>query len=503
MFSVADLPIAKRIDPMEVALRRALSMQNLQRGKASLQKEQVEAKYAESKAKTAQEKAEEDLEHARQYNKLYTPKMQADIDVQNTTAELNRQQAQHYADRIAAEIARNKAEAQKITEEARKQQYFNNAMIRRYGIPPVGSGAQINVGNIPSLGESGLQQSQQQPTAAGTSSMGEYPYSPTTQETPSAGGQPISDQTQEAPGIQSSDTQQGGGGAPSISYQQQYDNSPYKAGETYHGIIMPQPTLEDIENKNMGQDSYTPKVNLAKEEAAKQSKLYTDKLASISEQADATRDMYELSNRFKNEYDLSSFTGGIYGNVPSKGSVVSAFKKMDHEQVLDQITANALVPQVSRIKTAMGNARFSNIDMLQAENLNTLNRASEPYAVDQQAAAAKAINERMQEMKRYYSYMALQNKAKKEETDMLWGEYQNKFPLWVNGKLNTDNLGNWPLYALPKALDTLRRTGSYEPSKEDLKKIRVKFPDGTISQVPKNNILKLINHPFAKGIEIL
>lgn len=432
------------LNPLQAMLKGYQNSQQLKLNNAKIMQEQAAAKYADDKlaAEIQKSKAETRESSSRsdlygQQAKYYPDTAKADIEAKNALSSLQRKEAQHYDERIAAEIAEKKAQAGKIS-----------AML---GI--IGQGNDIN-----------------QPLNL--------------QGSP---GRNIPQQNGGMPGVQGAENN-----------SQQY---PVNQPNQVHGIETPKPTREDLIYKALfGIDTFGNRQDQAKTRQLDQNKQIQEAITSTSQQANTARQLVNTFDNFNNAMNKAQFTGSYWGTVPSKGSKWAMAYDMSNDQLADMYATQALPQGVAQLRSEMKTGQFSNLDMEQASNLN-FDRTMEPAVREQKGLWLRSVADRMDEQKRFYAAMAENPNITKQNMDVLWSEYQSNFPLWKDGKARTDNLGNWPLYTTPKALEEIRRTGGYKPSARDAANIMVKMPDGQILPIKRGKLESVISK--VKGVEIL
>jgi hypothetical protein len=276
---------------------------------------------------------------------------------------------------------------------------------------------------------------------------------------------------------------------------QPQENSPY-------GIETPTPTREDIVNKNLyGLDTYTPKLKNAKEEQIDQYKQYQQVISSLAAQSNAANETKQLVSLYNANMDKSFYRGSRLGGLQSSGFFRMP-GDMSPEQSVDRISSLMVVPSVARLRDAMGSARFSNLDMNMASQ-GTLDRTLDDDARKLKSAWINGVSERISEQAKFYNKLGNPNMGvKKTDADILWSQYQNDFPLISQdgNKFMGENLGKWALYTTPKAIESIKRTGSYSPSASEAKVTMMQYPDGTVLPVARGKVETAIKLGGAKTI---
>lgn len=410
--------------------------QDLQAKILANQIEQVKAQYA-------QPMAAQDLTKAQQAN-LWNPKIwQSEIGLRGAQAGLAGQEAKYYGPKANAEIALQQAQAGQFGAETAQKKLMLQFLQQR-----LGQGAS--------------------PAAGGTAVAG------------SSGGVPSGQPSSQ--GGTASDTQQA---APST-------NSMY-------GIDIPQPTADDIANKHFfGTDTFSPRQKNSSEMVMDQYKKFQDQVASSIKGAKDATDFTQLISIFNNAMDHSGYKGQSWGAQPSSGwrTLATPWHDYSNEQIADNMANQMLPKAIGQLHDAMGNARFSNLDMNAATKLK-FNREMNDDTRKLQTQWIGAVNNRMQEQAKFYTLMKNPHLGiTNTDADMLWQQYQQNFPLMSeDGKsVQHDNLGNWPLYTTPKAIASIKATGSYTPSANERGAVMMKlpptkeFPQGTIVPIKKGRI---------------
>lgn len=306
----------------------------------------------------------------------------------------------------------------------------------------------------------------------------------------SALGIPVSNSSQ-----QSQAGQQGGQNAPQGGGQQ----GGVAPANTMYGIEVPKPTGEDILNKNfLGIDTYGMRQENAKTQIQDQYKQFQDSVASSIQNANAAISMNQAMNKFNDAMDKSFYKGSRLGSTPSSG-FGAAFVPgdMTPEQDADRAAMQMLPEAVSTLKDAMGQSRFSNLDMNMATKMK-FDRTMNDDTRKNMTAWLSGVNNRMIEQSSFYSMLGNpRSGVTKPEADMLWSQYQNDFPLISkDGKtFQGENMGNWPLYTTPKAIASIKTSGTYSPTASERNTFMMKYPNGQILPVKRGKI----ESAFRKG----
>lgn len=261
---------------------------------------------------------------------------------------------------------------------------------------------------------------------------------------------------------------------------------------TVYGIETPKPTREDIINKMLfDTDTFSSKRDNAKDQQQDQYKKFQEELTSSIKEANDAVAMRQALSTFNNAMDKSFYKGSTLGTTPSSGWK-SAFIPGDltPEQEADRAALNLIPKAVSQLRDSMGSARFSNLDMKVAQDLKvdrTMNDETRLF----QTQWLNGVNDRIQEKAKFFSVFnnpALG--ANKATADMLWQEYQSQFPLVSkDGKtFKGSNLGNWPLYTTPKAIQSIKENGTYKPSDAEKNTIMMRLSTGEVVPIKRGRV---------------
>lgn len=303
---------------------------------------------------------------------------------------------------------------------------------------------------------------------------------------PTSGGQGQSGQAPGAPAQGGNQAMGQGGGQPAPS------NSMY-------GIDLPSPSNNDIANSMLlGMDTFSPVRDNAKLQIQDQYKQYQKGLAESIQNANASIGMSQALAKFNDAMNRSSYKGARFGSLPSSGfSTAFIPGDLTAEQDADRSALQMLPEAISSLKDAMGTARFSNLDMNMATKMK-FDRTMEDSTRNMMTSWVNGVNDRMKEYSQFLTTMSNpQMGATKQEADMLWSQYQNDFPLISSdGKsFQGGNLGNWPLFTTPRAIASIKATGTYSPTTSERNTFMMKYPDGSILPVKRGKV----ESAFRKG----
>ncbi len=267
-----------------------------------------------------------------------------------------------------------------------------------------------------------------------------------------------------------------------------------------YGIETPMPTREDIGNKMfLGTDTYSSKIENAKKQQQDQYEQFKNKIESSATTANAANDMDQAISVFDNAMNRSFYKGSRFGHLPSSG-ILSPPGNLSPEQEADRSAIQMLPAAMEKLRDAMGNSRFSNLDTIQAGKMK-FDRTMNDETRELQKNWVNGVDQRLKEEPKFYQVMSDPNKGvTKQQADMLFQAYQNNNPIIGKDKdgndvVKFDNLKNWPLYTTPKAIDSIKRTGTYKPSKSEMNTYMMKYPDGNVLPVKKG----MIEDAFSKG----
>jgi hypothetical protein len=386
---------------------------------------QVQAKYAEPMA-------QQNLLKAQQYNEMYKPDIQSQIGLRGAQAGKLGKETEWYDREAAAKIAEQQALAGMHGADAQKTALIVNELKKRLGQQGQDIGGQAAQGQA----AQGQAQAQSQ-----------VPSSSTAQQTSSM-----------------------------------------------YGIDTPALTNDDIINKMVfGTDTYQPKIENAKKQQEDQYNTFNKKLLTSVKGANAANNLDQAISVFNNAMDRSTYKGSRLGNVPSSGWLTPPFSNMSPEQEADRASAQMLPDAIATLKASMGAAQFSNLDMMQAGKMK-FDRTMDDDARQLQTKWVNAVNSRSKEEAKFYQVLSDPHMGvTAQQADMLWRSYQDNMPLIGkdskgNDTVNFDNLGNWPLYTTPKAINSIKSNGVYTPSPSEKNTYMMKYPDGKILPVKKGQL---------------
>lgn len=307
----------------------------------------------------------------------------------------------------------------------------------------------------------------------------------------------IGEQQASRNGAQSSPSMSGQVGQPQQQGIQSSNQTQQPFNNSIYGIETPPVTPDDIINKKVfGIDTYTPKKTNAQQQQQSQFKSYQDALVQSIKDANSANSMNQAISVFNNAMDNSTAKGSRWGNLPSSG-LWKLPGDFSQEQIADRAALQMVPAAIETLKDSMGSSRFSNLDMQMATKMK-FDRTMDDDTRKTQTNWINGVNERMKENSKFLSTLANpQSGAKKTDADLLWAAYQQDFPLISSDgrTFKGSNLGNWPLYTTPRAIASIKATGSYTPTKSEMNTFMMKYPDGKVLPVKKGGV----ENAFKKG----
>jgi hypothetical protein len=380
------------------------------------------------KAQYAAPMAKEELTKAKKFNEYYGPNIESEMNLRNKQAGKFGKEIEWYDREAGATTGLQKSQTRKNEIEAQQNQMMMDALKSRLG--PSQGGQNQNTGSMG--GQSNL---------VGLGGQG--------QESPST-------------------------------------NSAY-------GIPNPSPTQDDIVNKKLfGIDTYTPRQTQAISQQQKQRDSFIKEIGESVQAANQAMKAKIALNGFNTAMDQATMKGPYWGTTPSSGwrTAYHPFTDFSQEQIADNMAANLLPGAMSEIKEAMGSSNFGVLDMQASQKL----KVDRSMTDDARKNASNFINgvfSRMDERPKFYQTMNNPKiNADKSTADLLWQNYQNDFPIMGDdGKTpKLDNLNMWPLFTSPKAIASVKETGSYKPTRGEKETFMMKYPNGLVLPVKRKDI---------------
>lgn len=229
-----------------------------------------------------------------------------------------------------------------------------------------------------------------------------------------------------------------------------------------YGIPTPTPSPNDIKNKMLlGIDTFSAGLENAKNQQQDQYNKYQDTLTNLSKTANAANASNQLINQFNAAMDKSMWTGPTFGHI----STAIPLGNMAPEQQADRTAMQLLPGAISQLQDVMHTGRFSNLDVGMAQQMKFDRAMSDPVR-ENMTKWVGGVNDRLMEEQKFYNYFNDPHKgARINDANALWSAYQQEFPLVdKNNNFQPQNLNKWALYTTPKALASIKATGSYVPT---------------------------------------
>jgi hypothetical protein len=254
-----------------------------------------------------------------------------------------------------------------------------------------------------------------------------------------------------------------------------------RTNTSMYGIPNQSPTADDVMNKlAFGADTFTPRNENTIKQQQDQYKGFQDIISSSSQASIAAKSADQALDVFNNAMDRATYRGSKLGGFPSTG-LVTVGQNMSPEQEADRAALKMLPAAITELKTAMGQANFSNLDMRQSQQMK-FDRTMDDETRRLNTAWTKAVHQRLDEQPKFYSMIGNPaSGATKADADLLWKEYQNQFPIIGTDEKGREsikytNLNKWLFFATPKAIDSIKKTGSYKPSAAEMKNTWMQLP---------------------------
>lgn len=271
-----------------------------------------------------------------------------------------------------------------------------------------------------------------------------------------------------ASNLQNSISQQGGSPFNQIKNMQETNqNSPY-------GIQSLSPSTQDLASKMLfGIDTYGDKQKQNLEQVKQERDAYTKKSAGIDSELAASNKQGQLLDRYNKLMDETLLTGP-YG---SQIKLPTAKR-----QEIQALSRDMILSGIEELKSAMGSAKFSNLDLQTA----TARKPDETWSADarrEYTERFKAFNDRLNE-RAAFNQLASDPRTGVSSSlaDRLWSAYQKHHPIVADAKtleLNKYKPDNWASYLTPEAISSIKERGDYNPKDKGLeKKDKTKEIDG-------------------------
>lgn len=230
-----------------------------------------------------------------------------------------------------------------------------------------------------------------------------------------------------------------------------------------YGIESPQPSKEDLANKMLfGIDTYGKRQELAQNQIKEQRDQFTKKAAAIDSELEASNKQGQLLDRYNKLMD-ESFLAGPFG---SKVKIPTP-----QRQQIEAVSRDMILSGIEELKTAMGSARFSNLD-LETASARKPDISWSPEARKEYTNRFKAFNERLNERAAFNQIASHPGTGvSSQEADRLWSAYQKHHPIIADAQtlqINKYKPNNWASYLTPEAINSIRQTGDYNPKDKGL-----------------------------------
>lgn len=261
----------------------------------------------------------------------------------------------------------------------------------------------------------------------------------------------------------------------------QPQNMQPQANTTY-GIQNPQVTPQDIANKLIfGIDTFGPRQTQTVNQQQDQYKAFQGAIADSVKQANSAQKAQQVLAIFNKAMNESTYKGPSLGSLPVSGWA-STFVPGDltPERIAENQVANLLPGAITELREAMGSGQFSVADLNAASRMKVTRNMTDQERRTQ-SQWLNGVYNRMDEKAKFYSTIGQpQNGAEKIDADMLWQNYQKDFPLIsADGKTyQASNANLWPLYTTPRAIASIKATGSYTPTRGEKNTFMMRIPDG-------------------------
>lgn len=451
-------------NPMLVGMARGQNlMHNFLQFPQDLRSKVLANQIAQVQAKYAEPNAVEALQSAKLQN-IWNPKIwQSEIGLRGAQAGKLGQETAWYGREAGARTALQNAQAQQAAIEASMNQLKMNYLKQMLGNQGSQPSASQGMGQGGSAPQSPMNSPQMQPGMnVAQATMAAQGQEPMAQESP-------------------------------MSVTQ---SAPVSPNNQAYGIPTPQPAQQDIVNSMMlGIDTFSPRQKQAYEQQQQQKAQYTKQIAESvnnANQALKAKQALAVFNQAMDAMGDEGLKGPFWGTSPSSGwrTGLHPFHDYENEQQADWAQANLLPGAMAQIKEAMGTARFSNMDMQASQKLK-VDRAMTDQARKVATAFINGVSDRMAEQAKFYGALGNpQAGAEKNIADLAWQNYQEQFPLMSNDGKNFQgqNLGNWPLYTTPRAIASLKATGTYKPTAAERNTFMMMYPDGKVRPVKKGGV---------------
>jgi hypothetical protein len=281
--------------------------------------------------------------------------------------------------------------------------------------------------------------------------------------------------------------QQGGGATPGAS--QSYmtggltgdvsgaipQNMGYQPSGAY-GIQAPQPTPQDLLNKNLfGQDTFEAKQKQAFEQMKVQNDMFVKKTAGLNDKVKSNQDQMNLFMQYKDLMESTAASGSVGQYIP--GMFSSSQKSI--ENLISQMS----LPALQNVRAAAG-AGIRNIPELNAALNQKPQLGWNQGTIDYYNKSMIAENNRDMQASQFYNHIKENPNLGIDSgrADQLFQNFQKHFPLVdEKGKVHPEmgQGNNWRYWTTPDAVKSMNDTGDYNPVKNISQKIErgeIKLP---------------------------
>ena len=236
--------------------------------------------------------------------------------------------------------------------------------------------------------------------------------------------------------------------------------------QSVYGVDLPSMSNDDIRNKALGFDSFTPRYHQALDNVQIQRNLYNNQVTKSGAQANSGLDFLNKFNLYNNLMDETFEKGVPLGYTPG-------FLNVPKAQQIDNLTSQMVVPAVASLHEVLGEGRV-NIPQFTAALATKPNRSWSKSTRDLYLQGlTTGINRDTQESQ-FYNYLQ-QNPnlgVTKQQADILWANFKKHNPIVsADGtKFLPQNAQgqNWMAYTTPDAIQAIKTKGDYVPSENNI-----------------------------------
>lgn len=239
-----------------------------------------------------------------------------------------------------------------------------------------------------------------------------------------------------------------------------------------YGIALPSTRKGVIEKATTGSTSrYGAQTNSAIKQIDEQRKLYRDEGMANALQNQSMDEHMQQVKQYNALMDKTTQRG-----TSLMGKTGGVFKSQIADDI-DKIANNIALKGIENLRAAMGNAKFTNMDLQIASNMK-LNRQWSDEARARYTQWSKGVKNRMDERSKFFSIAS--NPRMGIPHDMaikLWDRFQAHHPISLTPNAsNPEELriaqykkDSWKKYLTPEAVRSVVMTGDYKPKESDLK----------------------------------